>query len=281
MKPNRGVMIAIVLGIVALACAVPGLQPASSPPLPTPDTRLDRMVAETVTAALVLTQQAAPTQTEIPPTSAPTTTLEPTATPSAESVLDENADGTHTFVDLLAKYQAVIPMEWLVTRINAPEFESVSQLPETADPAIQRSFAAIRDQDPGVFRLFLLDIAEEHFADGFVTNVNFVWDRQMEVSLENDTDITAIAAALPASLQNSEVTDTELKATKNEIPYGAITAKTPALTQEGAQIIVMQKLIYFDLPLGTLSITLSTTETWLETVEPSFDQIIESFTVLE
>lgn len=279
MRPNRGVMIAAAIGLAALACVAPGIQPASSPP--TPDTRLERMIAETVTAALDMTQQAAPTQTEIPPTFAPTAAPAPTATPPAESVLDESSDGTHTFIDLLAKYQATIPMEWLATRINAPEFEIVSQLPETADPAIQRSLAAIRDQDPGVFRLFLLDVAEEHFAEGFVTNVNFVWDRQMEVSLENDADIKAIAAALPASLQNSEITGAELKTTKDEIPYGVITAKTPALTQEGAQIVVAQKLIYFDLPLGTLSITLSTTETWLETVEPSFNAILDSFLVLE
>lgn len=280
MKLHRGVLTAIVLGMTALACAVPGLPSASSPP-PTPDTRLERMVAETVTAALEMTQQAAPTQTEVPPTSAPTATLAATAAPSAESVLDKNADGISTFVDLLAKYQVAIPMQWLVFRVNAPEFDMISQLPETASPAVQRSLTTIKAQDPNVFRLFMLDVAEEHLAEGFVTNVNLVWDQQMEVSLENKTDIEGIAAALPASLQNTEVIGSELKTTETGVPYGVITAKTPALTQEGAQIVVMQKLVYLDLPTGTLSITLSTTETWLETVEPSFDEIIESFVVFE
>ena len=65
MKQHRGVFIAVLLGMTALACAIPGLPPASSIP-PTPDTRLEQMVAETVSAALVLTQQAVPTPTEVP-----------------------------------------------------------------------------------------------------------------------------------------------------------------------------------------------------------------------
>jgi hypothetical protein len=43
----------------------------------------------------------------------------------------------------------------------------------------------------------------------------------------------------------------------------------------------MQSLIFFDVPVGTLNITLSTTDKWLETIEPSFDSIIESFIPLE
>lgn len=47
MKQHRGFLMAVLLMLTALACVVPGLQPASAIP-PTPDTRLDRMVAETV-----------------------------------------------------------------------------------------------------------------------------------------------------------------------------------------------------------------------------------------
>lgn len=283
MKQHRGVLTAIILGMTALACVVPGLQPASSPP-PTPDTRLERMVAETVSAALVLTQQAAPTETEAPSaTPEPTATAVIAATPtqSAESMLDKNTDGTSTFIDLTGKYQLTIPMQWLAVRINAPEYDIALQLPETADPAIQRSLTTIQQQDPNVFRLFLLDIAEEHVDGGFVTNINLVWDQQMEVSLDTDSDIKGIAATLPASLQGAEITNVALNLTENETPYGAITARTPARTQEGAEIVIIQKLIFFNLPVGTLTVTLSTTETWRETVEPSFDEFVESFIVLE
>lgn len=239
------------------------------------------MVAETVSAALLLTQQAIPTVTEIPPTPSATLTPAPTATPSAESVLNENADGTNGFIDLLGKYQITIPMPWLVFRINAPDYDNALALPEASNPAIQRSLVTAKGQDPNVVRLFMFDIAEEHIDGGFVTNINLVWDQQMEVSLANDSDLKGLAAALPASLKDSEVTATELKSTKSQIPFGVIMTKTPALTQDGAQVVVIQKLVLFDLPVGTLTVTLSTTETWQSTVEPSFDEIIESFIVLE
>lgn len=283
MKQNRGIWTATVLGITALACALPGLQPASSPP--TPDTRLERMVAETVAAALEMTQQAVPSATEAPSsTPVPTATntfVAAVPTPSAESVLDKNTDGTSSFIDLNGKYQLTIPMQWLALRSNAPEYDIALMVPETANPAIQRQLSIIKNQDPNVFRLFMLDTAEEHIDSGFVTNINLVWDRQMEVSLADDVDIKGIAATLPTSLKDTEVTGTEIKTTKSEVAYGAITALTPAFTQEGLKITIYQKLVFFDIPTGTLTITLSTTEKWRETVEPSFNELIESFIVLE
>lgn len=283
MKQNRGVITLIITGIAILACAVPGLPSASSSP--TPDTRLERMVAETVSAALLLTQQAVPIPTEIPSaTPIPTATNTPipaVPTASEDTVLDKNSDGSSSFIDLGGKYQFTIPMQWLALRVNSPEYDEAVLLPEASNPVIQRSLSTIKNQDANVFRLFLLDIAEEHIDGGFVTNINLVWDRQMEVSLGSDADLQALAATLPASLQDAEVTGTELKATEKQIPYGVITAKTPALTQEGAQIVVIQKLVFLDLPTGTLTITLSTTETWQSTVEPSLDEIIESFIVLQ
>jgi len=283
MNHKRGLLTAVVLGMTALACVVPGLPTASAPP-PTPDTRLERMVAETVDAAIELTRQAVPTATEIPsatPQPTVTATFAATATQAPETMLDKNADGSSTFIDLSAKYQLTLPVQWLAVRINAPEYDEALQLPEAANPAIQGSLDAIKEQDPSVFRLFMLDIAEEHIEGGFVTNVNLVWDPQMEVSFADDTDLKTLAASLPASLKDSEVTGTELKTTKNETPYGVITTSTPSTTQDGTSVVIFQTLTFFDLPVGTLSITLTTTETWQETVEPSFDAILESFIVLE
>jgi hypothetical protein len=283
MNQKRGLLTAVVLGMTALACVVPGLPTASAPP-PTPDTRLERMVAETVDAAIELTRQAVPTATTVPsatPQPTVTATLAATATQAPETMLDKNADGYSTFIDLSAKYQITIPMQWLAVRVNAPEFEEALQLPEAANPAIQASLASIKEQDPNVFRLFMLDVAEEHIDGGFVTNINLVWDPQMEVSFADDTDLKTLAASLPASLPDSEVIGTEIKTTTNETTYGVITTRTPSTTQDGTKIVMYQTLTFFDLSVGTLNITLTTTETWQNTVEPSFDAILESFIVLE
>lgn len=283
MKQNRGYLMAVLLLLTALACVVPGLQPASAIP-PTPDTRLDVMVAETVAAALTLTQQV-PTATS---TSTPTATPTPTSTPlpveptkAEESVLDENTDGTSSFIDMAAKYQFTVPVTWLPLRINSPEYDAAVLLPEASNPAIQNQLSVIQKQDPNVFRLFMLDINEEHIDSGFVSNVNLVWDPQMEISVATDSDLKGLAATLPTSLKDAKVTNVEVKTTTGGLSYGVITAITPLMTQEGVRLNVYQKLVFFDLPTGTLTATLSTTEKWQSTLEPSFDEFVESFLLLE
>jgi len=284
MKQKRGFLTIVALGLTALACAVPALPfgAASAPTaFSTPDNRLEVMVAETVSAAIVMTQQALPTATEAAPTPMPTATLAATATLSADSVLDYNTDGSSTFIDLLGKYQLTVPMQWLTVRINAPEYDTALGSLEAENPSIQNSLKIIKEQDPNVFRLFMLDTNEEHVDGGFVTNVNLVWDPQMEASFENASDLNTIAEALPATLKDSEILSTSLRSTTNQAPYGIVTIKTPATTQGGTDISIYQKLAFFDLPVGTLTITLSTTETWQETVEPSFDEFINSFLILQ
>ncbi|GAB1472217.1 hypothetical protein MASR2M66_30950 [Chloroflexota bacterium] len=284
MKQKRGFPTLVAFALTLLACAVPGL-PFGSAPAPTaittPDTRLEVMVAETVSAAITMTQAALPTATKAAPTPRPTATAAATATLSAESMLDYNSDGTKTFIDLPGKYQLTVPMQWLAVRINSPEYDAALGSPEAANPSIQHSLSLIKEQDSNVFRLFMLDTNEEHMSDGFVSNINLVWDSQMEASFENDSDLKSLVEALPASLKNSEVLGSSLQSTANNTPYGIITIKTPTTAQDGTDVVIFQKLVFFDLPTGTLTMTLSTTETWQATVEPSFDETLNSFIVLQ
>lgn len=282
MKRNRGLIALLVLAATALACAVPGMPTAAPLATPTPDTRLEIMVAETVSAALELTKQAAPAPTDIPPTSTP----EPTATStpelaSAGSSLTKNEDGSFTFVDERGKYEVTVPMQWTPLRVNQQELLDAWLLPEASNPAIQRSLGTIQEQDADLFRLFALDVNEEHVDGGFVTNLNLLWDQAEELSLPSDVRLKELAASLPGSIEGAEVLTTEVLSTKNGTSYGVITARTPATTQDGVDVVIFQKLVFFDLPVGTLSISLSTTETWQDTVTPSFDDLINSFAVVE
>ncbi|HNK62475.1 MAG TPA: hypothetical protein PKL78_06845 [Anaerolineales bacterium] len=285
MKDHRGVKVFLILWITSLACVVPGMTTSAPLSTPTPDTRLEIMVAETVSVALQMTEQVKPVQTSSQtPTSIPTATqtaILATPTQSAESVWDTNADGDTAFTDLLGKYSLVVPRQWVTFRRNAPEFDIISTLPEAENPAIQRSLETIRSLDPNIFRLFALDMNEEHIESGFVTNINVLWDAQQEMSLADGTQLEKLAATLPDSMNGAKVLVTEIRPTKNNIPYGVIASQTPVVTLDGAQIILYQKQVFFDLPAGTLSITLSTTDKWRETVEPSFDAIVDSLLILE
>ncbi|MFN3491245.1 MAG: hypothetical protein ACK40V_03400 [Anaerolineales bacterium] len=268
------------LMLLTMACAVPGLSTQAPQPLPTPDTRLESMVALTVSAALEMTRQARPSLTP-----APTQTAEPTptSTPEADSSgssLTKNDDGSSTFIDELGKYQITIPQELPAMRINQQEFLDAWLLPAASNPAIQNQLNLIQKQDPNAFRLFAFDFNEEHIDGGFVTNINLLWDNE-ELSLEDETGIVEIAGSYAESLPNSKVLTTELITLENGIRAGIITSNMPAVTLDGANIVAYQKQAFFDLSTGTLIITLSTTETWQETIEPLFDDMLESFNLTE
>lgn len=268
-----------VLIVMTMACILPA-SPIASLPTVTPDTRLENMVALTVSAALEMTQQAQPTPTPIPTQTAEPT---PTSTPEADSSgssLTKNEDGSSTFIDNLGKYQITVPQEFLAMRINQQEFLDAWLLPEASNPAVQNQLNLIQKQDPNFFRLFAFDFNQEHIDGGFVTNINFLWDGE-ELSLEDETAMTDLAGAYAEQLPNSQTLSTELITLENGTRAGIITSNMPAVTLDGANIVVYQKQAFFDLPAGTLIITLSTTETWQETIEPLFDAMLETFIIAE
>ena len=280
MNIRRAMLAALTVLTAALACVVPGL-PSASQPAPTVDTRLEIMVAETVSAALAQTQQSVPTPT-LPPTSTstPTATVSPTPeTNSSASSLTKLDDGSTYFADSLVEFEITIPAGWLAVRINQQEYLDAWLLPELANPALQRSLGSIENLDPTELRLFVLDIQEGHTEIDFVTNINFYWDKSSDLSLENDEDLKAEAATLPQALPGLEVTATEISATSLGIPVGSITSKTPVTTLGGVNVEIFQKQVFVKVGEGVLIITLSTTEELKQATLSQFDEAIDTMAV--
>ena len=287
MKTQRALIAALSLLTTILACVVPGL-PASQPapvasPLGTADTRLEIMVAETVSAALAQTQQAVPTLTPVPVS---TSTLRPTVTPSptpdvddSGSSIDRFEDNTSKFADSRAGYEITLLEGWLPIRINQQEYLDAWLLPELSDPAMQRSLSSIGSQNPDELRLFVLDIQEGHTEIDFVTNINLYWDQKNEMSLDNDEDLKTEAAALSKALPGLEVLTSELSITTSGLPIGVITSKAPVTTLDGVAVELSQKQVFVKTNVGILIITLSTTEELKQTVLPQFDTMIETFKI--
>jgi len=287
MKTQRALIAALALLTTILACVVPGL-PASQPapaasPLGTADTRLEIMVAETVSAALEQTQQAVPTFTLEPTsTSTPRPTITPSPTPDVDdsgSSIDRFEDNTSKFTDSRAGYEITLLKGWLPVRINEQEYLDAWLLPELSDPAMQRSLGSIGSQSPDELRLFVIDIQEGHTEIDFVTNINLYWDQKNEMSLDNDEDLKAEAAALSKALPGLEVLTSELSVTTSEVPIGIIISKTPVTTLDGVAVELSQKQVFIKTNVGILIITLSTTEELKQTVLPQFDSMIETFKI--
>jgi hypothetical protein len=284
MNTRRALFAALILLTTILACAVPGL-PAASQPAPTADTRLEIMVAETVSAALEQTQQAVPTPTIAPTsTSSPRPTITPSPTPDADdsgSALNKQDDGSVHFTDTKAGYEVTVSTGWLPVRINSQEYLEAWLLPELTNPSMQRSLSSIENLNPDEIRLFILDTQEGHAEIDFVTNISIYWDQKNETSLENDEDLKAQAEALLGALAGLEVTLTEISTTANGVPIGVITSKTPITTLDGVSVEMFQKQVFIDINVGTLIVTLTTTEELRQTVLPQFDAMIETLKIEE
>lgn len=267
------------LMFLAMACVLPSTSTNAPQPPPTADTRLENMVALTVSAALELTQQAVPTQTPVP-----TRTAEPTATSApeafeSESTLSKNDDESFLFIDERAKYQITIPSELIALRINQQEFLDAWLLPAATNEAIQNQLSTIQDQDPDRFRLFALDFNEEHIESGFVTNINFLWDDASNLSIEE-----SLLQATDDYLEifpDADVVDSNDAVLQSDIPVGLITFTNTVTTLENVEIVVVQKQAFLLLPKGVLIITLSTAESQIELIEPLFDAMLETFSLIE
>jgi hypothetical protein len=269
MNNKRTFFISIIFLTFILACAIPGQQ-AAPLPAPTVDTNiLSTMVAETVAAAVALTEQAAPTATIVP-----TETIEPTVTvsPTAEivpsgSTLTVHEDGSIMFVDERAGFEVTVPAGWLAVRIHQQEYRDALAL----TPDIEKALTDIQNNDPNTFRLFALDTQDGHFLNGFFTNINFIWDEFDVTLLENKDALEARANLLASTVQGLEILSTEFSTTSNNVLIGLIESKS---TSDAG--VIFQKQAIFNAKAGTMTLTVFTVEDLKDVTFSTFDTLLET-----
>lgn len=281
MNNKRTFFIALTFFAAIVACVVPGLPPASAPTLaPTADTSgiLSTMVAETVSAAIALTEQAFPTPTPVPAstsTSTPTITPIPEIVPSGSTLTVQEDDST-LFVDERAGYEITAPVGWLAVRINQQEYWDAL----TLAPDIQKSLLSIQNNDPNTFRLFVIDTREGHVQDEFFTTTNFIWNEQGAVLPENDDGLKAIAAQLAETMPGLEITSTKFTTTSNGVLVGIIESKSIMNNSSYSDIVVFQKQAIFNARTGTMTVTVSAVVGFKDEVSSTFDAMLETIKVI-
>ncbi|MBC7877487.1 MAG: hypothetical protein H7Y59_09985 [Anaerolineales bacterium] len=279
MNTKRTLFISLISLTTILACVIPGLPTPSAPALaPTVDTGiLSTMVAETVSAAIVLTEQAVPTPTLVP-TSTPTS--EPTLTPTAEivpvgSTLTVQEDGSTLFIDERAGYEITVPPSWLAVRINEQEYQDALTL--SAD--IQKSLLSIQNNDPNIFRLFAIDTQNEHVLDEFYTNINFIWEEQSTISFENNEDLNGSAVHLAEITSGLKILSSEISTISDGIPVGVIESSYIMKNSSNEDVAVFQRHIIFNTRTGAMTVTVSTLEEAKDAAFSAFDAILETIKI--
>jgi len=274
MKTRPGLFAALACLISALACVLPGTQQPVAPIKPTADTRLEHMVAETVSAALELTANAVPTATSTLPPPTVTATSQPSLT---GSILTLQPDGSTLFVDENGGYQISVPMGWLPVRVNEKEYYDAWSLPAAADSHIQAALQAVQKQDPQTFRLLVLDIQEGHIQNELVTNVNLIWDPSLTLSFDSEEDLQKVADNLPSIVPGLTVSSVEIAVPADgAMPFGLIKSKIDGVNSSSAPVTLYQEQAYFNLKEGTLAISFTTESGFIETAEPVFGEMLKS-----
>jgi hypothetical protein len=290
MNSRRTFFIALIFLVIIAACVVPGLPTASAPVFaPTVDTsRIDTMVAETVSAAIAQTEQAQPAATStLASTSAPISTPAPTETPTlqaspSQSTLARQEDGSMLFADERAGYEIKLPAGWLAVRVNEQEYLDAFSLAEAANTSIQQSLLSVQAEDPNAFRLLAIDTQAAHIQNDFITEMRFVLDEQKIISLGSDADLQAIAREIPASavVFRFEVTSVKIVTSAGGTQFGVIEAKSSFTNPAGADVPVYQKQVFFNAKTGTQSIIFTTVTDLKQTTLPVFDTMLETIKIV-
>lgn len=298
MNSRRIFFIALTFLAVITACVVPGLQTSSTPlPTLTADAgRIATMVAGTVSAAIAQTGQPQPAPTsistiasEFTPTTESTFTAEPlpteppTSEPSpSQSSLARQEDGSVFFTDELAYYEIKLPAGWMIVRINEEEYLNAFSLGEAANTHVQQSLLSVQNENPDVFRLLAIDTQSSHIQNEFVTDMRFVLDQEMDISLNSDAELQTIAQKISdsATVFRFEVTSVKIVTSAKGVDIGVIEAKSSFTNSVGIDVPIYQKQVFFNVPVGTQSITLTTVADLKDTLLPVFDAMLETVEIV-
>lgn len=277
----------------SLACAVSNPFSKTVPEtekIPTIDpVSIEIKIAEAAASKVAQTLEAIPTNTITPtPTKTPfptATEILPTSTPTelpypqTGSELEKSDDGLTVYTDYAGAYIANPPAEWLALRLGEVEYDEAWDLPETAAPEIQASLQAIKELDAKTHRLFILDIQEGHFSNGFITNIEFVLSPETEASLEEVFAQSVLG--LPETLPGVLITAADITKTSSELPIGFIVSERELKADTGQNLRIYQKQVIFMVKNRSLAITLSSTVDFKDQVLPDFETMIDDFKLLD
>jgi len=294
-RKKRLLLLLLVFLLLSLACAtsIPffGTTPETNPVATIDPMALETMIANAAAEKVVQTLEALPTNTATPlPTETPiplptATEIPPTSTPveidypETGSALQKEDDGSITYLDYTGAYSVNIPAEWLVLRPGEVEYTEAWAMPEASTPEIRSSLEAMQSLDPIIFRIFALDIKEEHFSNGFVTKFNFVLSLETDTSLEETFAQSVLE--LPDAIPGLVVIESVITETSLGIPLGIIVSEWNTTTNAGQAIRLYQEQAIILVKKRSLIITFTSTVDFKDQVLQDFEMMVDGFELLD
>jgi hypothetical protein len=116
-----------------------------------------------------------------------------------------------------------------------------------------------------------------HRVKDIIANVNIVWDEPFEISLDDEAAFQKFTDETANSRSGLIVTSAEVLTLLDGQMYGKIHMEIEGTAPTGESAVSQITLTAFDLPTGTLYITLTTEISLAETVIPIFYNMLETF----
>ena len=269
MKPN--LFYFILIGFILLF-AVYGCGQAAPTPMVNPTDVEMSLASPTPTPAKQTEEADLSTAT---PSPAATQILTPTPKISLNGTfLEELDDETTRFTDHKLGYQLTFPAGWLPVRINEDEYYKAFTLEAISEnPTFVKFLTILQNQDSNYVRVTALDIRPEQTEKGFVSGMTVVLQPETDVTVEEWSEIESTHAGAKGyeliTLQFEE-TDSGIRVLIREESWDSPTESK-----------VYRKRVYFTIPSGVLTIDFETGLDAKETLLPEFDQVINSFAMLD
>lgn len=224
-----------------------------------------------------------PTVTPTPlPTNTPTPTPLPTFTPTPEPVtfLEELPDGSVLFIDKEIGYQFVVPTDWLVLDLTDEDISEIVDVTGEAIPEIKELLEELTPTIQQGIRVYIFDTNEEHF-QGSSPNIGILFDdSQNPNQFSMDQFVELIVEALPELFPSIEILDWGFGFNSNGVEYGEIVSTIPQIegvTEQAAK----QSQVFIKINDGLMIITFSSPENVYSEVEEIFEEMFDSFELIE
>lgn len=264
---NRMILVCLLVIVAAnLACST-GLNIFATP-TPTPTVTFTPTLTPTATLTPTPTATFTPT---------PTPTMTPTPVPESAFRIDDLDDGTTLFVDYEVGYQMVFGSDWMVIPMEAGMQE---ELIASIQGELSEDLAAILEasaEELGI-RFIAVDLTHTDFVENDMPNINAVYQEEPGIGWFGlDNIVTMQAELLPSMIPGIVIDSQEVIENPQGVEYGKIEMSytDKDLGQNVRQMIVI--MLFDD---GLFGLTLSSNASSFATVEPAFQNILDSFEIV-
>ena len=239
---------------------------------PTIDPAAETSLASTAVALAKQTEAVTPVT--MTPSLTTTQTLTPTPKISLNGTsLEARKDRGTLFTDHKLGYQLTFPSGWLPVRINEDEYYKAFTLDAVAgNPTIVKFLTVLQNQDSNYIRVAALDIRPKQAKNGFVSGISVI--------LQPETDITVEEWAETESVRANAKGYQLLSLRFEEMTPGTRVLIREESWDSPTDEKVYRKRVFFTIPSGVLTIDFETGLDAKETLLSEFDQLVNSFTML-